>query len=66
MGEYKDINDEIYDDLISRLDEEGYRDIQLNTTVNNKIVDLIDARDQGQEEFEKLVSYSIKIIKEYI
>lgn len=65
MGEYKEINDVIYSNLMFRLEEEGYEDISLNSNANNEICNLIDARHQDPEMFEILVSDAIEILKKY-
>ena len=56
MGDFKDINDSIYDRLIERLSEEGYTNIP--PEANNKIVDLIGSG----LDFEELVIESIKLL----
>ncbi|MCQ2013822.1 hypothetical protein [Clostridium butyricum] len=61
MGDFKEINDQIYDDLIDRLSEEGYDDI--SASANNKIVDLIDAQYEDPDLFEELVQKAINIIE---
>lgn len=54
MGDFKDINDGIYDRLIQRLEEEGYEDITVEQ--NNSIVDCINGQEDS-EAFEDLVNY---------
>jgi hypothetical protein len=58
MGEAKDLTDQIYEDLMDRLEEEGYSII--STTANNKIVDIIDAGSSVDD----LLPRAIEIIKE--
>lgn len=65
MGECKDTTDNIYDKLISVLEEKGYEDIQSDTKLNNKIVDLINPNQDVQENFDDLVSEAIEVINEY-
>ena len=62
MGDFKDINDQIYDNLMERLSDEGYDDI--STDSNNAIVDLIDAQYEDPDLFEELVNKAIEIIKD--
>lgn len=62
MGEFKDINDSIYNKLIERLEEEGYENITHNVN-HNKIVNLIDSSQNEYEAFEELVENAIKILK---
>lgn len=57
MGEFKEINDKIYEQLIDRLSEEGYDNI--SSEDNNKIVDLIDSC----KTIEELVIEAINILK---
>jgi|GEM_PF-5854391 len=53
MGEFQQRSQQIYDNLIERLDEEGY---DLSACENNEIVDLIrDEQLENTEEFESLV-----------
>ncbi|MGL5713678.1 MAG: hypothetical protein ACRCXT_24040 [Paraclostridium sp.] len=62
MGEFKDINDSIYDRLIERLEDEGYEDIDSNKIKHDEIVELIDSRQTEYDEFEKLVKNAIEIL----
>lgn len=57
MGEFKEINDKIYEQLIDRLSEEGYDNI--SSKDNNEIVDLIDSC----KTIEELVIEAINILK---
>ncbi|WP_035291727.1 hypothetical protein [Clostridium sp. KNHs214] len=60
MGEFKDRSDLIYDNLIERLEEEGYI---ISTSENNKIVGLIrDEQLEDSDAFEQLVNDAIKTI----
>ncbi|HAR86521.1 MAG TPA: hypothetical protein DCR69_12390 [Clostridium sp.] len=59
MGEFKDINDRIFYDLLDRLEELGYENI--TTKAHNEIVDLIDAHCT----VEGLIPEAIEIIKKY-
>ncbi|KEI16993.1 hypothetical protein Z959_07905 [Clostridium novyi B str. ATCC 27606] len=63
MGDFKDINDGIFEDLLNRLDDEGYSNIP--SQAHNEIVDLIDAQYEDAEMFKELVSEAIKIIKKH-
>lgn len=58
MGEYKDINDSIYERLMLDLEELGYDNISDN--LKNKIVDLIDC--QEGEAYRQLLNEIIKIL----
>lgn len=58
MGEYKDINDSIYERLMLDLEELGYDNIPDN--LKNKIVDLIDC--QEGEAYRQLLNEIIKIL----
>ncbi|MGH4141100.1 hypothetical protein [Clostridium sp.] len=56
MGKFQERSQQIYDNLIERLDEEGYN---ISTSGNNEIVDLInDEQLENNEEFENLVKES--------
>ena len=63
MGDFKDRSDMIYDNLIKRLDEEGYDAIP--TAKINQIVDLIsDNQLEDTDAFEELVQEAIKVIND--
>ena len=61
MGDFKTINDQIYDKLMERLSDEGYDNI--SASANNAIVALIDAQYEDSDLFEELVKEAINIIK---
>lgn len=49
MGEYKDINDQLYKKLMEELEDEGYADI--SSKENDEIVNLINCNVDFQELF---------------
>ncbi|MBM7615442.1 hypothetical protein [Alkaliphilus hydrothermalis] len=62
MGEFKDRMDQLYDNLMDRLAEEGYEDI--TNSANNAIVDLMqDYQLEDAKAFNELVNDSKKIIE---
>lgn len=63
MGEYKDINDQIYDRVMSELDEYGYDD--LTKEQNDAIVDAITGyEDADEDQYKKLLNYALSLVEE--